>query len=96
MKAFLRVVIDRGAKGFEVTASTTCAAAMSDVSCAGLGAHLRQCLATPKFIEALDPRLYFELVARLANICQVDRKHVGAVDVLDVPPAAMWLVFARN
>ena len=69
---------------------------MSDVRSTGLSIDLRQFLATPKFIEAIYPSLDLKLLARLPDIGQIDGQRVGAVDVLDIPSAALWLVLLRD
>ena len=40
--------------------------------------------------------LDLELVARLADIGQIDRQHVSTVDVLDILPAALGLMLLSD
>ena len=89
------MMVDCSAKRLEVAACTAAVAAMFDVSRTGLGTDLRQFLAAPEFVKAFNPRLDLELVARLADIGQIDQ-HVSTVDVLDVLPAAFRLILLSD
>ena len=90
------MMVDCGAKRLEVAARTAAVAAMFDVSRTGLSIDRRQFLAAPKFVKAFNPRLDLELVAWLADIGQIDRQHVSAVDVLDILPAAFGLILSSD
>src|SRR5258706_3805581 len=96
VKAFLCVMVDRCAKCLEVAACTTTTAAMFAVGRTGQCIDLQQFLAAPKFVEPFNPSLDLELVARLADIGQIDRQNVGAIDVLDVLPAAFGLILSSD
>ncbi|WP_338150493.1 hypothetical protein [Bradyrhizobium elkanii] len=96
MKAFFCMMVDRSTESLEVTARAALAAAMFDVSCAGLRVHCRQLLAAPKIVEPVDPRFDFKLVTWLADIGQIDRQDVSAIDVVDISSAALRLIFLRN
>jgi hypothetical protein len=90
------MIIDCGAKGLEVAACAAAGATVSGVSRAGLSIDLRQFLATPKFVKPFNPSLDFELIAWLADIGQIDRQHVSAVDVLDILQAAFGLILLSD
>ncbi|WP_346657500.1 hypothetical protein [Bradyrhizobium sp. 151] len=68
MKAFLCVVIDRGAQCLKVTASTTRIATMLGVARTSLGINLRQLLTAPILVEPFDPRLNLVLFPGLAYV----------------------------
>ncbi|WP_456815335.1 hypothetical protein [Bradyrhizobium sp. USDA 4508] len=90
------MMVDRSAESLEVTARAAPAAAMFDVTGTGLRVDCRQLLATPKIVEAVDPRFNFKLITGLADIRQIDRQHIGAIDIIDVPPPAIGLILLRN
>ncbi|WP_308444472.1 hypothetical protein [Bradyrhizobium sp. RD5-C2] len=96
VKALFCMMVDRSTKSLEVTACAALTAAIFDVSRAGLRVDRRQLLATPKIVEPVDPRFNFKLIAWLADIAQIDRQHVGAVDVVDVSSAALRLILLRD
>ena len=96
MKAFLSVMVDCGAKRLEVAARAAAVTAMFGVGRAGLGIDFRQLLVAPKLIQPFNSGLDLELLGGLANVGQVDREHVGAVDVLDVLPAALRLILSSD
>ncbi|WP_456814835.1 hypothetical protein [Bradyrhizobium sp. USDA 4529] len=96
MKALFCMMVDRSAESLEVATRAAPAAAMFDVTGTGLRVDCRQLLATPKIVEPVDPRLNFKLVARLADVGQIDRQHVRAIDIVDVPPLAIGLILLRN
>ncbi|WP_338132097.1 hypothetical protein [Bradyrhizobium elkanii] len=73
VKAFFCVMVDGSAEGLEVTPRAALAAAMFDVSRAGLRVRCRQLLAAPKIVEPVDPRFNFKLITGLADIGQIDR-----------------------
>jgi hypothetical protein len=86
------MMVDGSAKCLQVAACTTAVAAMSDIYGAGLGIDRGQFPTTPEFIEAFNPSSDLELVARFADIGQIDRQYVSTVDVLDILPTAFGLV----
>jgi hypothetical protein len=90
------MMVNSGAKRLKIAPRATAVAAMFDVGRAGLGIDLRQFLAAPKFVEPFNPSHDLELVARLADIGQIDREHVSAVDVVDVLPATFGLIFSSD
>jgi hypothetical protein len=90
------VVIDRSAQCLEVTASTTRAATMLGVACTSLGINLRQLLATPIVVEPLNSGLDLELVAGLANVSQINREDISAIDVLNVLAAPFGLILTSD
>ncbi|HWX05838.1 MAG TPA: hypothetical protein VN065_08410 [Bradyrhizobium sp.] len=90
------MMVDCSAKRLEVAARTATVAAKFDVGRTGLGIDLRQFLAAPKFVQAFNPGLDLELVARLTDIAQIDRQDVSAVDILDVLPAAFGLILPSD
>ncbi|WP_407159276.1 hypothetical protein [Bradyrhizobium sp. STM 3557] len=92
MKAFFRMMVDGGAKCLQVAACTAAVAATPDICGAGLGIDRGQFLAAPEFVEAFNPGANLELIVRLADIGQIDRQYVSAVDVLDILPAAFGLI----
>ncbi|WP_063790136.1 hypothetical protein [Bradyrhizobium pachyrhizi] len=96
MKALFCMMVDRSTKSLEVTTRAAAAAAMFDVTGTGLRVDGGQPLATPEIVEPVDPRFNFELVARLTDVGQIDRQHVRAIDVVDVPPLALGLVLLRD
>ncbi|WP_456855434.1 hypothetical protein [Bradyrhizobium sp. USDA 4501] len=96
VKALFCMMVDRSTKGLEVTPRAALAAAMFDVSRAGLRVDRRQLLAAPKIVEPVDPRFNFKLITGLTDIGQIDRQHVGTVDVVDIPPTALRLIFLRD
>jgi hypothetical protein len=57
---------------------------MLDIPGTGVGIDMRQHLAAPIFVETFDPGPDLVLLARLADVRQIDRQHVGAVDLLYV------------
>ncbi|ANW00075.1 hypothetical protein LMTR13_07650 [Bradyrhizobium icense] len=69
---------------------------MLDIPSAGLSIDLRELLTAPILVETLDPGSDFELISRFADIGQIDRQHVSAVDVLYVPSGSFGLVLACN
>ncbi|WP_310885583.1 hypothetical protein [Bradyrhizobium brasilense] len=69
---------------------------MLDVTGTGLCVDCRQLLATPEIVEPVDPRFNFKLITWLADIGQIDRQHIGAIDIVDVAPIALRLVFSRD
>ncbi|WP_456671728.1 hypothetical protein [Bradyrhizobium sp. USDA 3256] len=96
MKALFCMMVDRGAESLEVPTRAALAATMFDVTGTGLRVNCRQLLATPEIVEPLNPRFNFKLVARLTDVGQIDRQHVRAIDVVDVPPLALGLVLLRD
>ncbi|WP_312016594.1 hypothetical protein [Bradyrhizobium japonicum] len=96
MKAFLCVVIDRGAQCLKVAASTTRTATVLGVACTTLGINLRQLLATPILVEPLNSGLDLELVAGLANVCQINREDISTIDVLNILAAPFGLILASD
>ncbi|WP_316204506.1 hypothetical protein [Bradyrhizobium sp. SZCCHNS3051] len=92
MKAFFRMMVDGSTKCLQVPARTTAVATMPDICGAGLGIDRGQSLAAPEFIEAVNPSSDLELVARFADIGQIDRQYVSTVDILDILPAAFGLI----
>src|ERR1700675_952040 len=89
MKSLIGVMVDRGPKRFQVAPRAAFVAAMPDVLAAFVRVDGGQHLAAPEIVEAADTRVQVvEFVAGLARIGEVDRQHVGAVDLLDVAPAA--------
>ncbi|WP_310880296.1 hypothetical protein [Bradyrhizobium brasilense] len=69
---------------------------MFDVGCASLRIDRRQGLAAPKIIEPVDPRFNFKLITWFPDVGQIDRQHVGAINVVDVAPIALGLVLLRD
>ncbi|WP_407176401.1 hypothetical protein [Bradyrhizobium sp. STM 3562] len=96
VKAFLCVVIDRGAQCLKVAASATRTAAMFGVACTSLGINLRQLLATPILVEPLNAGLDLELVAGLANVGQINREDISTIDVLNVLAAPFGLILTSD
>ncbi|WP_347337389.1 hypothetical protein [Bradyrhizobium tropiciagri] len=96
VKALLCMMVDRGAERLEVTTRAAPAAAMFDVACTGLRVDCRQLLAAPEIVEPLDPCLNFKLITWLADIGQIDRQHVGAIDGVDISSTALRLIFLRD
>ncbi|WP_456706924.1 MULTISPECIES: hypothetical protein [Bradyrhizobium] len=96
VKSLLCMMVDRGTKSLEVTTRAAPAAAMFDVTGTGLRVDCRQLLAAPEVIKPVDPRFDFKLITGLADIGQIDRQHVGAIDVVDISSAALRLVFLRD
>ncbi|WP_431015150.1 hypothetical protein [Bradyrhizobium pachyrhizi] len=96
VKALFCMMVDRGAESLEVPTRAALAATMFDVTGTGLRVNCRQLLATPEIVEPLNPRFNFKLVARLTDVGQIDRQHVRAIDVVDVPPLALGLVLLRD
>ncbi|WP_309143759.1 MULTISPECIES: hypothetical protein [unclassified Bradyrhizobium] len=96
VKALFCMMVDRSAESLEVTARAAPAAAMFDVTGTGLRVDCRQLLATPKIVEPVDPRFNLKLITGLADVGQIDRQHVGAIDVVDIPSTALRLVFSRD
>ncbi|WP_316166878.1 MULTISPECIES: hypothetical protein [unclassified Bradyrhizobium] len=90
------MMIDRSAESLEITTRATLVATMFDVSRAGFCVDRRQLLATPKIVEPFDPRFNFELISWFADIGQIDRQHVGAIDVVDIPSTALRLILLRD
>jgi hypothetical protein len=96
MKALLCMVVDCGAKRLKVTTCTAAAAAMFDIGRTGLSIDRRQFFVTQKIIEPFNPRLDLELIARLTDVGQIDRQHIGTVDFLDVLPSAFGLILSGD
>lgn len=96
VKTFFGMMVDSGTKRFKVTPCTAGVATMLDVSRADLSIDGRQFFAAPKLVETFNPGLDLELVAWLADIGQIDRQYVGAVDVLNVPPGAFGLILSSD
>ncbi|OMI05512.1 hypothetical protein BSN85_24785 [Bradyrhizobium brasilense] len=69
---------------------------MLDVTGTGLCVDCRQLLATPEIVEPVDPRFNFKLITWMPDIRQIDRQHIGAIDIIDVPPLAIGLILLRN
>ncbi|WP_456721151.1 MULTISPECIES: hypothetical protein [unclassified Bradyrhizobium] len=90
------MMVDRSAESLEITARAALFAAMSDVSRTGLRVDRRQLLATPKIVEPVDPRFNFKLITGLADVGQIDRQHVGTIDVVDISSAALRLILLRD
>ncbi|WP_309143561.1 MULTISPECIES: hypothetical protein [unclassified Bradyrhizobium] len=90
------MMVDRSTECLEVTTRATAAAAMFDVAGTGLRVDCRQPLATPEIVEPVNPRFNFKLITWLADIGQIDRQHIGAIDIVDVAPIALRLVFSRD
>ncbi|WP_404652981.1 hypothetical protein [Bradyrhizobium sp. USDA 336] len=72
VEAFLRVVIDRRAQRLQIAACAAWATTMLGISGTGLRVDLGEHLAAPVFVQALDPRFNFMLLARLADVRQID------------------------
>jgi hypothetical protein len=89
-------MVDCGAKRLEVAACTAAVAAMFYIGRTGPSIDRRQFLAAPKFVEPFNSGFDLELVARLADIDQIDRQHVSIVYVLDVLPAAFGLILLSD
>ncbi|WP_349629162.1 hypothetical protein [Bradyrhizobium sp. USDA 3458] len=96
VKALFCMMVDRSTKGLEVTPRAALAAAMFDVTGTGLRVDCRQPLATPEIVEPVDPRFDFKLITGLADIGQIDRQHVGAIDVVNISSTALRLIFLRD
>ena len=96
MKAFLGMVIDGRAKRLKVATGPARVAAVLNVTGTRLGIDLRQHLAAPVLIQAINPCLDLKLFRRLPNIREVNCEHVRAVNLLDVSPLACGLIFLRN
>jgi hypothetical protein len=96
MKALFRVMIDRGTKAFKIAAGAAGIAAVPDVAGAGLGINLHQHLAAPVIVEATDPRFDLVLFTGLTNIRQINCKDISAVDVCNVTPLTLRLIFSRD
>ncbi|WP_456779316.1 hypothetical protein [Bradyrhizobium sp. USDA 3315] len=96
VKALLCMMVDRCAESLEVATRAASVAAVLGVSRTGPRVDCRQLLATPKIVEAGDPRFNFKLITGLADIRQIDRQHIGAIDIIDVPPPAIGLILLRN
>src|SRR3569832_1092656 len=92
MKAFFGMMVDGSAKCLQVAACTAAVAPMPDICGASLGIARGQFLAAPEFIETFNPRPDLKLVARFADIGQIDRQHVSTINVLDILPPAFGLV----
>jgi hypothetical protein len=90
------MMVDCGAKRLEVAACTTAVVAMFDVGRTSLSLDRRQFFAAPEFVEPFDPGFDLELVARLSDIGQIDRQHIGTFDVLDILPAAFGLILLSD
>ena len=86
-------MIDCCAQRFEVSASAADLAAMFNVATAFSGSDLREHFAAPVFVQSADASLKFRLIDHLRSaILQVDRKHIGDVDSVDIPSVACGLV----
>ncbi|WP_347336899.1 hypothetical protein [Bradyrhizobium brasilense] len=96
VKALFCVMVDRSPKCLEVATCAAPAATMLDVTGTGLCVDCRQLLATPEIVEPVDPRFDFKLITWLADIGQIDRQHIGAIDIVDVASIALRLVFSRD
>ncbi|WP_347341682.1 hypothetical protein [Bradyrhizobium uaiense] len=96
VKSLLCMMVDRSAESLEVTTRATPAAAMFDVTGTGLRVDCRQLLAAPEIVEPVDPRFDFKLITGLADIGQIDRQHVGAIDVVNISSTALRLIFLRD
>ncbi|WP_456849333.1 hypothetical protein [Bradyrhizobium sp. USDA 4504] len=96
VKSLFCMMVDRSTKSLKVTTRAAPAAAMFDVTGTGLRVDCRQPLATPEIVEPVDPRFDLKLITGFADIGQIDRQHVGTVDVVDIPPTALRLVFLRD
>jgi hypothetical protein len=96
MKAFLGMVIDGRAKRLKVTTGPAYVAAVLDVTGTRLGIDLRQHLAAPVLVQAINPCLDLKLFRRLPNIREINCEHIRAVNLLDVSPLARGLIFLRN
>jgi hypothetical protein len=86
------MVVDGSTKCLEVAACTTALTTMPDICGAGLGIDRGQFLGAPEFIKAFNPGSDLELLARFADIGQIDRQYVSTVDLLDILPTALGLV----
>ncbi|WP_349630032.1 hypothetical protein [Bradyrhizobium tropiciagri] len=93
VKALFCMMVDCGAESLEVTARTAPAAAVFNVTGTGFRVDCRQLLATPEIVEPVDPRFNFKLITGLADIGQIDRQHVGAIDVVNISSTALRLIF---
>ena len=97
MKPLIGVVVDCRSKGLEVAPRPTSVAAMGDVLATRARADVCQDLAAPKVVEPTDPTIQvIELVPRFAGIGQVNRQHVGTVDLLDVAPTPVQVGILRQ
>ncbi|WP_347341265.1 hypothetical protein [Bradyrhizobium pachyrhizi] len=96
VKALFCMMVDRGAESLEVPTRAALAATMFDVTGTGLRVNCRQLLGTPEIVEPLNPRFNFKLITWLADIGQIDRQHIGAIDVVDISSTAFRLIFLRD
>ncbi|WP_312001530.1 hypothetical protein [Bradyrhizobium altum] len=90
------MMVDRCAESFKVATRTTLVAAVLGVSRTGVRVDCRHLLAAPKIIEPVDPRFNFKLITWPPSVGQVDRQHVGAIDVVDVAPMTLGLILLRD
>src|SRR3954454_6928225 len=80
VETFLRMVVDGRSQCLEIAPRATVVAAMLSVCQAGLGIDLRQHPAAPEFVQTTDPGDDLELIPGFADIGEIDREDISAVD----------------